>query len=107
MKIIVEEENRKIVFEFPEDLSFDELMDEIQCLVAAMGYSFSTIEDYWNDFAFPKEGWIFKYEDRLKNNNITVEELLFLENLRRKKSIKMATVLRAVNAAGFIQKWAK
>lgn len=107
MKISVEEENRKITFELPDDLNFDELMEEIQGLVAAMGYNFSTIEDYWNDFAFPREGWIFEYENALKEGDITVEEILTRENFRRNRAIKMSTVLRAVNAAGFSQHWSK
>ena len=101
MKIIIEEEDRKITIELPEDLELYLLMNEIQGIVGMMGYSFEAITDYWNDFEHERHSWIFNYDARLRNGSITPKEILYHENLRRKKPIKMSTVTRAINGAGF------
>lgn len=101
MKIIVEEKDRKIILELPGDLDLYELMNEIQGIIGMMGYDFEDIVDYWNDFEYQRHGWIFNHNARLRNASITPKEILYHENLRRKKPIKMSTVTRAINGAGF------
>ena len=45
--------------------------------------------------------WILKYKDRIERGEITAEEILEEENKIREKPLKLATVLRAINALGY------
>lgn len=101
MKIFIETENRKTTLELPDDLDLYELMEEFRGLVVMLGFNCQSVTEYFDEDAVERHGWIFKYDARLRVGDITPEEILCRENLRREKSIKMATVKRAINAIGF------
>ena len=104
MEIVIDYYEKKIKLTLREDLDLFDLMDEIKGLLAMLGYHPDSIAEYFNDFEVSKQGWIFQYENRLKQRDITSEEILCRENLRRKRPIKMNTVFRAFNGAGFSYK---
>ncbi|MDF2955289.1 MAG: hypothetical protein OD815_000905 [Candidatus Alkanophagales archaeon MCA70_species_2] len=45
--------------------------------------------------------WILKYKEKIERGEITAEEILEEENKIREKPLKLATVLRAINALGY------
>ena len=104
MEIKIEYYEKEITLTLREDLDLFDLMDEIKGLLAMLGYHPDSIAEYFDYCTVPRHGWIFQYESKLQENAITLDEILCIENSRRKRPIKLNTVCRAINAIGFSYK---
>ena len=104
MEIKIVYYEKEITLPLHEDLDLYDLMDEVKGLLAMLGFPCESIDEYFDDCPVPRRGWIFNYTMRLQKGTITPEEILCMENSRRKRPIKLNTVFRAVNAAGLSYK---
>lgn len=104
MEIKINDYGKEILLRIEDDLDLYDLMDELKGLLAMLGFTCEIIDEYFDDCPVPRRGWIFDYTMRLQKGTITPEEILCIENSRRRKSIKLNTVCRMINAAGFSYK---
>ena len=104
MEIKINDYGKEILLRIEDDLDLYDLMDEIRGLLAMLGFTCETIDEYFDNCLMPRRGWIFDYTMRLQKGTITANEILCIENSRRKRPIKLNTVCRAINAIGFSYK---